>query len=76
MYFSSVLSSPFFPSLKKKECYLKLCGFSKTVIFFICENGPLSLSQGRQLLCSQKKTEVGSGVFFLCVVIIGYVEYK
>lgn len=52
LYFSSVLSSPF-SHLLREECYLKLCEFSTTDIFFTRENGSF-LSQERQLLCSQK----------------------
>ena len=75
MYFSSVLSSPFSPSLKKKNATSNCVDFQKQLFSSSVKMVPSpSLTEDNFFVL--KKTRVGSGVFFLCVVIIGYVEYK
>lgn len=70
--FSSVLGPHSLHATEKIRMLPQIVWIFKSSYFLhLC--GPLPLKG--QFLCSQKKLKVGSGIF-LCVVIIGYTEYK
>lgn len=50
--------------------------FQKQLFSSIVKTLPSPSLKEDNFFVLKKKTKVGSGVFFLCVVIIGYVEYK